>query len=284
MILTRPIAALAGTFILIAFAAGTAAGYQVAGGGATDGSPATASQSTNSPLAVPSDLVAATSNPIEAVLGAEIANVVAIPPLALTVASPPPGWTFSSPTGSVVGVTEPGATVSANGVETVAAANGSWILPLTLELGESVATITATGTDGQVTTARFAVNYQPPAPKPVAAAVAPVSTDPKKDGDKDEDGDAWKADHEAVGDISFSASQKYGTCDEELSYDVFYGKAAPGATVSATSPYGSATTTANEYGKWKLHVEFPDAPVGTPFEVVITDGTSTETFTFTKTG
>jgi hypothetical protein len=129
------------------------------------------------------------------------------------------------------------------------------------------------------------VNYEPLAPKPVAAAVAPASTDPKKDGkhgDKDEA--AWKAEHEAAGDIAFSANQKYGTCDEELSYDVFYGKAAPGATVSATSPYGSATTTANEYGKWKLHVEFPDAPVGTPFEVVVTDGTSTETFTFTKTG
>ena len=103
MTLTRPIAALAGTFILIAFVAGAAAGYRAAGGGATDGSPATASQSTDMPSSLPasSDAVAASSNPIEAVLGAEIANVVAIAPPALTVTSPPPGWTFSSSTGSV---------------------------------------------------------------------------------------------------------------------------------------------------------------------------------------
>jgi len=86
------------------------------------------------------------------------------------------------------------------------------------------------------------------------------------------------------GEHGFSAHQKYGSCGEEVPYDVFWGTAAPGAMNSVHSEFGSGSTAA-EHGEWELEVAFPEAPLGEVFEVQVesSDGGSAE-FTFVATG
>lgn len=71
--------------------------------------------------------------------------------------------------------------------------------------------------------------------------------------------------------IEFTANQKYGSCREPEPYDVFYGTARPGTTITITSDYGSAATVAGDFGKWDLKVFFLTAPPGVPFPVTVTD-------------
>jgi hypothetical protein len=67
----------------------------------------------------------------------------------------------------------------------------------------------------------------------------------------------------------FTAHQKYGSCGEPIPFDVFYGTGTPGARVVVESPYGSGRVTIDERGKWEVRVEFPDAPIGDEFRVVV---------------
>jgi hypothetical protein len=85
-------------------------------------------------------------------------------------------------------------------------------------------------------------------------------------------------------DVAFTAHQKYGSCGEAIPYDVFWGTEDAGTKIFVESRYGSGWTKANDHGEWEIRVEFPDAPVGEPFEVVIesNDG-GREVFTFTRT-
>jgi hypothetical protein len=82
----------------------------------------------------------------------------------------------------------------------------------------------------------------------------------------------------------FTAKQQYGECSEATPFDVFHGTAAPGATIWVESKYGSGTTTANAEGAWELQVDFPEAPRGKTFEVVVesSDG-GRKVFTFVAT-
>jgi len=84
--------------------------------------------------------------------------------------------------------------------------------------------------------------------------------------------------------IAFSAHQKYGSCAEFVPYDIFWGTAAPGSTISIVSPYGAGTTEAREKGDWDIEVEFPTAPPGESFTIVVesSDG-GRATFTFVRT-
>ena len=85
--------------------------------------------------------------------------------------------------------------------------------------------------------------------------------------------------------VAFSAHQKYGECSEPTPYDVFWGTAAPGATIHIASAFGGGSTTAGDRGHWELAVEFPDAPPGKVFEVVVesSDG-GRAVFTFVNVG
>ena len=85
--------------------------------------------------------------------------------------------------------------------------------------------------------------------------------------------------------IEFTAHQVYGECGEEIPYDVFWGTATPGATIWVESPYGLGSTTANEKGDWEIRVDFPEAPFGETFTVVVdsSDG-GYKQFSFTRTG
>ncbi|MDJ0497962.1 MAG: hypothetical protein QNJ89_09035 [Acidimicrobiia bacterium] len=84
--------------------------------------------------------------------------------------------------------------------------------------------------------------------------------------------------------IDFTANQKYGSCGEAVPYDKFFGTANPEATIWVESDWGGGVTTANKHGEWHIRVEFPDAPVNTPFTVYIesSDGGYAE-FTFVRT-
>ena len=68
---------------------------------------------------------------------------------------------------------------------------------------------------------------------------------------------------------AFTAHQQYGECSEALPYDVFHGTAAPGSTIWVASPYGSGQATADDHGSWEVRVDFPEAPRGVEFEVVV---------------
>ena len=70
-------------------------------------------------------------------------------------------------------------------------------------------------------------------------------------------------------DIAFTAHQKYGECAEPIPFDIFFGTADPGALISVESPYGGGQAEADDSGHWELKVEFPHAPAGEAFEVVV---------------
>lgn len=137
--------------------------------------------------------------------------------------------------------------------------DGKWSIDLVLSSGKNYVAFEALGPDGGTAEASVTIYYD--APK-----------DEEKDPPKEET-------------APFSANQKYGSCGEEVPYDVFYGKAKPGAKITASSEYGSNSTTANEHGKWEMKVKFPDSPVGKTFKVTIKSSTGeSKTFKFTNTG
>lgn len=83
----------------------------------------------------------------------------------------------------------------------------------------------------------------------------------------------------------FTANQKYGSCGEEIPYDVFYGKADAGERIWVESKYGSGVTEADSNGHWEIKVKFPEAPVGKVFEVVVeAEHGGRKVFTFVNTG
>ena len=85
-------------------------------------------------------------------------------------------------------------------------------------------------------------------------------------------------------DHEFSANQKYGSCGEEVPYDVFWGTGVPGTKIHVESQYGGGQTTVNENGKWEIRVEFPEAPFGETFNVSIDGEGGEAVFNFTRTG
>ncbi|MEZ5274335.1 MAG: hypothetical protein R2694_18895 [Ilumatobacteraceae bacterium] len=82
----------------------------------------------------------------------------------------------------------------------------------------------------------------------------------------------------------WSVHQVYGSCDAAPPYDVFWGTTAPGAKVVIESAYGRKVGYANEAGQFELRIEFPEAPVGEPFQVWVVSEGHTDDFWFTRTG
>jgi len=147
------------------------------------------------------------------------------------------------------------------GKYTAEAKDGTWSMELVLSPGKNKVAFNATDGQGHIDTAVVTVYYD-----------APKEEEKPKEDDKPKD-------------VKFTANQKYGSCGEEVPYDVFWGTAKPGAKIEASSPYGSNSTTANDKGHWELKVKFPDAPQGETFKVKImsSDG-GYQKFTFTNTG
>lgn len=69
--------------------------------------------------------------------------------------------------------------------------------------------------------------------------------------------------------IGFSANAAFVECDSTPPFNEYWGKAAVGATITISSPYGGGQVTAGADGKWAARIEFPDAPVGQMFDVVV---------------
>ena len=140
------------------------------------------------------------------------------------------------------GKVERGSRVFAGDYEADVDDEGNWRIVLILNEGGNLATFHASDEAGNKSTAQVKVYYDVP---------------------KDEE----PADYE------FTAHQKYGSCSEEVPYDKWYGTGTPGQQIWIGSDYGSGTTTVGENGKWDIKVEFPEAPCGDEFAVVLeTDG------------
>lgn len=65
----------------------------------------------------------------------------------------------------------------------------------------------------------------------------------------------------------FTAQAAFVECDSTPPFNEYWGTAAPGATITITSPYGDAVVSADAEGGWSARVEFPDAPLGETFTV-----------------
>jgi len=83
--------------------------------------------------------------------------------------------------------------------------------------------------------------------------------------------------------VAKTANSTYGTCAEDPPYDIYYGTAPEGTSVSISSPYGSGETTANGSGEWSKQVFFTGATIGEPFTVTVTVGGEVFTFGMTVT-
>ena len=177
-----------------------------------------------------------------------------------TIKSPSDGTHVENKVVRFTGEASDGVTIH-RGKYTAEAKNGTWSMELVLEPGKNKVSFKATDGQGHMDTAVVTVYYDAP-----------------KDEEKPKEDEEPK-------DVKFTANQKYGSCGEEVPYDVFWGTAKPGAKIEASSPYGSNSTTANDKGHWELKVTFPDAPQGETFTVkIVSSDDGYQKFAFTNTG
>jgi hypothetical protein len=173
-------------------------------------------------------------------------EVVDTDPPDLIITSPDDGATVSTRELKFEGEVEPGATVKAAGYWADVTDDGYWSIVLILEPGGNLATFRAYDAAGNVSEATVKVFYEAP-----------------------------------EGEHAFTANQQYKTSAANPPYDVFYGTGRPGATIKATSEFGSGSTTVNEKGKWEMKVTFPDAPYYEWFAVRVSDSDGhSKTFEF----
>jgi hypothetical protein len=169
-----------------------------------------------------------------------------VDPPDLVITSPENGQTVSTKEFKFEGKVEPGATVKAAGYFATVGEDGYWSIVLLLENGGNLATIKAYDEAGNVSEAAVKVYYEAPA-----------------------------------GEHAFSANQQKKVSDSNPPYDVFYGTGRPGSKITATSEFGSGSTTVNEKGKWEMKVKFPDAPYYQWFNVKVSDSDGhSKTFEF----
>lgn len=145
------------------------------------------------------------------------------------------------------GETEPGAIVKAGPYEATVDADGNWRIELILSPGANRAVLTAVDTAGNVSDASVVVHLDVEEAKPV---------------EKDKHDEEPKV-------VEFSANQKWGFCEEEVPYDVFWGTATPNTVVHIVSAYGNAEVEVGKHGHWEKKVYFETAPRGQAFLVVV---------------
>ena len=84
--------------------------------------------------------------------------------------------------------------------------------------------------------------------------------------------------------VAFTATQAYGSCGEDIPYDIFSGTATPGTLITSSSPYGSGSTMADSGGHWQKTVQFPTAPRNETFTVRLSGLGGSTTLPFFATG
>lgn len=172
-------------------------------------------------------------------------------PPELVILYPENGARFAEKRLAFEGEVEPGARVFAGDYEADVTDSGHWRIILILSPGGNLASFTAIDSAGRESEAHVKVYL-----------------DTEKDGPKD---------HE------FTAYQKYGSCAEELPYDIWYGTGEPGTKVWIGSEYGSNSTVIGEQGNWDLKVKFPEAPCNDEIQVVLeTDDGYRKVFEFIR--
>lgn len=193
-------------------------------------------------------------------------------PPEIVILHPADGQVFETDRIAFEGEAEPGSRVFAGDWEADVSDTGGWRIVLILQPGSNVATITAVDAAGNEGKDRVQVFYETGKEEPPAEA--PKEEEPKDEKPKDEE--------QAK---NFTAHQLYGSCGEDVPYDVFYGTGTAGVTVTITSDYGSGSTTIGEHGEWEVKVEFPSAPRGEKFGVLVTSSDGhVEDFLFKATG
>ncbi|MEA1903406.1 MAG: hypothetical protein U9N56_07760 [Actinomycetota bacterium] len=172
---------------------------------------------------------------------------------------PEDGQHFDEKKVAFEGKTEPGARVFAGDYEADVDGEGNWRIVLILTHdGGNLAAFDAVDEAGNKSTASVKAYYDAP--------------DEPKEEPKEEPKD-----------YEFSATQKYGSCGEEVPYDKWYGMGDPGTKIWIESKFGSGSTVIGESGEWWLKVEFPEAPCGETFDVVLeTDQGHREVYSFTR--
>ncbi len=173
------------------------------------------------------------------------------PPIAII--SPANGQVFETKTVRFKGETEPGARVFAGEYEADVDDTGHWSIVLVLNPGGNLATFKAVDAAGNVAKASVEV--------------------------------FWRTEKVEEKDWQFTANQQYGSCGEDIPYDVFWGTGKPGSSILVLSEFGSADTKINEKGHWEVKVLFKEAPVGKTFLVKVKDAFGNfKKFEFTRTG
>ncbi|MDH3462376.1 MAG: hypothetical protein OEM32_01960 [Acidimicrobiia bacterium] len=153
------------------------------------------------------------------------------------------------------GTVEPGSKVYAAGYEADVDEEGHWRIVLILSPGGNLATFTAVDAAGNESQAQVKVFLD--------------EAEPDKDEEPKES--------------EFVAYQKYGSCGEEVPYDIWYGSGTPGTGVWVASDFGSGHTEVDENGKWELKVYFETAPCNDEFAVVVeTDDGYRKVFEFIR--
>ena len=142
---------------------------------------------------------------------------------------------FAEPGIKIRGITEPGAKVLIGERKAEMGDAGEWRIWVELEPGRNRFVATATDAAGNSARAAVVIFYDAPDIEP------------------------------------FTAYAKYGSCDLDPPYDLYYGRGEPGSKISVTSEYGSGATIVGFDGGWEVEVFFPEAPPGKVFLVTVAD-------------
>ncbi|MCZ6662462.1 MAG: hypothetical protein O6951_06000, partial [Actinobacteria bacterium] len=166
-------------------------------------------------------------------------------PPELVILYPEDGAHFTETHLTFEGEVEAGSKVFAAGYEADVTDDGHWRIVLILSLGGNLATFTAVDASGNE-----------------AQAQVKVYLDKTEETPKEEPKEETK-------EYEFTAHQKYGSCSEDVPYDVWYGTGDPGTKIWIGSEYGSNSTVIGEKGNWDLKVKFPEAPCNDEIKVVL---------------
>ena len=154
------------------------------------------------------------------------------------------------------GESEPGAVVKAGPYVADVDPTGAWRIELILSPGQNRAVLTATDSAGNVSDASVTVHLD-------------VEVEAKPIEDKDHEQDKKHAEDDEPKVVEFSAKQKWGYCEEEVPYDIFWGTATPNTVVHIVSAHGGAEVEVDKHGHWEKKVYFETAPRGDAFLVVV---------------
>ena len=176
----------------------------------------------------------------------------------ITITSPQDGEHVAEKMVKFTGTTEPGATVAAGRYVADVDSAGNWSIVLVLSPGANGARFSATDAAGNTASARITVHYDVASPPP-----PPPPPPPPEDDGGDKEPKPPKA--------GFTAHAKYGSCESSPPFDVYWGTAKPGSTVSIISESGSGSVQADDDGDWEVKVHFPEAPKGEAFVVKVKD-------------